>query len=75
MTHLLIPRCAALRLIAGTGIPLTPHEFMDTMQVKLEEAFKHTTVLPGIQKLVSHLHNHNVPIAVSSRSTALCSPD
>jgi len=39
----------APRLIAGTGIPLSPQEFMDTMQVKLEQAFKHTTVLPGIQ--------------------------
>jgi len=55
----------APRLIAGTGIPLSPQEFMDTMQVKLEQAFKHTTVLPGIQKLVSHLHKHNIPIAVS----------
>ncbi len=53
------------RLIAGTGIPLSPQEFMDTMQVKLEIAFRHTTILPGIQKLVSHLHEHNIPIAVS----------
>jgi pseudouridine-5'-monophosphatase len=65
LVHADPPPVPARRLIAGTGIPLTPQEFMDTMQVKLEIAFMHTTILPGIQKLVSHLHKHNVPIAVS----------
>ena len=37
---------------------------MDTMQVKLEIAFRHTTILPGVQELVSHWHKHNIPIAV-----------
>merc|ERR1712062_564306 len=49
-------------------LPLTTDEYLDVLHKHKEELFPTAKLLPGAERLVRHLHKHNVPIAVASGS-------
>lgn len=65
---------AAARLIEATGIPLSVDELLTTMDAQLDGLFRSVEPLPGVVKLVKHLEQKKVPMAVRLAPSSLCAP-
>ncbi|KAL1505534.1 hypothetical protein ABEB36_005078 [Hypothenemus hampei] len=50
-------------------IPLSTKEFLDIYHKQVAIELQHPALMPGIEKLVTHLAKHNVPIAVATSSS------
>ncbi|KAJ7384298.1 Pseudouridine-5'-phosphatase [Desmophyllum pertusum] len=59
---------AARVLVEELQLPLTPEEVVKISAEKLLELFPSVPLLPGVEKLVRHLHKHNIPFAVATGS-------
>ncbi|KAG0626295.1 hypothetical protein M758_2G117400 [Ceratodon purpureus] len=62
------PLEAAASVIEDYDLPCTPFDFNAEVLALLQERWMHARALPGAIRLVQHLHNHNVPIAIASSS-------
>jgi pseudouridine 5'-phosphatase len=51
------------------SIPLSAQEFIAKSQVLKDELFKTVQPLPGALNFITHLHKHNIKIAVATSST------
>ncbi|KAG8192984.1 hypothetical protein JTE90_028104 [Oedothorax gibbosus] len=49
-------------------IPMTEQEFNDTFRQLCNEYFLRAETLPGVERLIKHLHAHNIPIAIATSS-------
>lgn len=47
---------------------LTPQEFLQQREEILDRLFPNSQLMPGAEKLIRHLHAHNIPIAVATSS-------
>ncbi|KAF8331394.1 HAD-like domain-containing protein [Cantharellus anzutake] len=52
----------------STGIQMPIDDFMNENMVIQTELFATTKVLPGVERLIRHLHEHNIPMAVATSS-------
>jgi pseudouridine-5'-monophosphatase len=59
---------AARILVQETGIPISPEEYLKERDEMHAALFPHCKPLPGVVKLVNHLHAHGIPIAVATSS-------
>jgi HAD superfamily hydrolase (TIGR01509 family) len=59
---------AARILIAEMNLPMTPEEYVLERDKMHECHFPHCEYLPGVLRLVKHLKQHNIPIAVATSS-------
>jgi HAD superfamily hydrolase (TIGR01509 family) len=59
---------AAQYLIEHTGIPMTPQEYLNERNYKQSLLFPDCAVMPGVERVVTHLHKHNVRTAVCTSS-------
>lgn len=50
-------------------LPMTVDEYMDICSKLHEERFPLVKPLPGVERLVRHLHRHGIPMAVATSST------
>lgn len=50
-------------------LPMTVDEYLDITGQLQEERFPHVQPLPGVERLLYHLHKHKVPMAVATSST------
>lgn len=60
---------AAKIIINALDLPLTVDEYLDTAHQQQEILFPEVDFLPGAEKLVRHLHKHNIPIAIATGSS------
>ncbi|XP_067043343.1 pseudouridine-5'-phosphatase-like [Acropora muricata] len=61
---------AARVLVEELQLPFTAEEFGTMSTEKLWELFPTAALLPGVEKLVHHLHKHKIPFAVATGSSA-----
>ncbi|XP_015929981.1 pseudouridine-5'-phosphatase [Parasteatoda tepidariorum] len=59
---------AAATFIQELQIPMSVQEFEVVFRSLCEEEFLKTKVLPGIERLITHLHAKNIPIAIATSS-------
>ncbi|XP_045596669.1 pseudouridine-5'-phosphatase isoform X1 [Procambarus clarkii] len=57
---------AAQHIIESLELPLTVEEYLEKIVSQYDVLFPNAKVLPGAEKLVRHLHKHNIPIAIAS---------
>ncbi|KAF4519672.1 hypothetical protein B566_EDAN016769 [Ephemera danica] len=62
-------REAAKGLVDGIGLPLSPEEYMEESHKLYQEYFPKSKLMPGAERLVRHLHNSGIPIAVATSSS------
>ncbi|KAK0180319.1 hypothetical protein PV327_005976 [Microctonus hyperodae] len=56
-------------IIECYDLPLTPEEFWTQLQPHYEELFAESQMMPGAERLLRHLHKHNIPIALATSSS------
>lgn len=59
---------AAATIIGELGLPLTIDEYKKEIEEEYQKVFLKTELLPGVERLVTHLHANNIPIAVATSS-------
>ncbi|CAB3374917.1 Hypothetical predicted protein [Cloeon dipterum] len=59
---------AAIKLIEGMGLPLSPEEYIKESHILYNEYFPKSNLMPGADRLIRHLHKHKIPIAVATSS-------
>ncbi|RZC33854.1 pseudouridine-5'-monophosphatase, partial [Asbolus verrucosus] len=55
--------------ITEMQLPYTVDEFLTIYRAKVKEELQNPTLMPGAEKLVRHLHKHDIPIAVATSSS------
>ncbi|KJE89284.1 haloacid dehalogenase-like hydrolase [Capsaspora owczarzaki ATCC 30864] len=57
-------------LVDAMQIPMTAEEYHVEREAQLEKLFPQAQLLPGVERLVRHLHAHGIPMAVATGSSA-----
>eukprot|EP00090_Calanus_glacialis_P003431 TRINITY_DN12544_c0_g1_i1.p1 TRINITY_DN12544_c0_g1~~TRINITY_DN12544_c0_g1_i1.p1 ORF type:complete len:468 (-),score=148.35 TRINITY_DN12544_c0_g1_i1:66-1388(-) len=55
--------------VAHYSLPYTGQEYLEMHQAELYSMFPSCSLLPGVEKLVRHLHAHNISMGVATSST------
>ncbi|XP_075724425.1 uncharacterized protein LOC142767088 [Rhipicephalus microplus] len=61
---------AAHTIVEALGLPLAPDEFMVAVDCIYKETAPSAQFMPGAERLVRHLHEHAVPMAIATGSAA-----
>lgn len=60
---------SAAMIVEHFNLPMTPDQYLEISSKIQEEKFPFCKPLPGVERLIQHLHDHNIPIAVATSST------
>lgn len=55
-------------IIKELGLPITIKEYKEVLDEEYKILFPDSQLMPGVDRLLWHLHKHNVPIAVATSS-------
>ncbi|XP_055603369.1 probable pseudouridine-5'-phosphatase isoform X2 [Uranotaenia lowii] len=61
---------AAAAIVEALGLPMTPEEYVIVSTEKINQLMGSCKMMPGAEKLIRHLHENNIPIAVATSSGA-----
>nr|CAI5839257.1 unnamed protein product [Callosobruchus analis] len=61
----------AKRVVKIYQLPLTPEEYYEEVKKEYQTEMPNCQLLPGAAKLIKHLHNKNIPIAIATSSSDL----
>ncbi|VVC90099.1 unnamed protein product [Leptidea sinapis] len=59
----------AVSIINELDLPITVEEFLTETRKVFNELFPLCKVMPGVEKLIRHLHKHKVPIGLATSSS------
>ncbi|MFT5260524.1 MAG: pseudouridine-5'-monophosphatase [Saprospiraceae bacterium] len=60
---------AATYLVEALDLPIQPEEYLERRNGLLAKAFPTAKALPGAERLIRHLHQHSIPIAIATSSS------
>ncbi|PON96420.1 HAD hydrolase, subfamily IA [Trema orientale] len=55
-------------IVKDYDLPLTPDQFIQQIIPMYQEKWMHAKALPGANRLIKHLYNHGIPLALASNS-------
>uniref|UniRef100_A0A8D8KPT7 pseudouridine 5'-phosphatase n=1 Tax=Culex pipiens TaxID=7175 RepID=A0A8D8KPT7_CULPI len=61
---------AAAAIVKALDLPMTPEEYVQVSTEKINQLMSNAQLMPGAERLVRHLHQHNIPIALATSSGA-----
>ena len=59
---------AARLIVEECGLALSPLEFLEEMDSEIRPLLASARLKPGVRRLVEHLTDHNVPVAIATSS-------
>ncbi|XP_041982790.1 pseudouridine-5'-phosphatase-like [Aricia agestis] len=59
----------AQSIIDALELPLTVEDFLKETRKLFEELFPQSELMPGVEKLLRHLHKHKIPIGLATSSS------
>lgn len=59
----------AASIIQGLNLPITVDEFLDETRAIFNELFPDCKIMPGVEKLIRHLHKNKIPIGLATSSS------
>ncbi|XP_055644244.1 probable pseudouridine-5'-phosphatase isoform X3 [Toxorhynchites rutilus septentrionalis] len=59
---------AAVAIVKALDLPITPEEYITISTEKINQLMGNCIMMPGAERLVKHLHKHNIPIALATSS-------
>lgn len=60
---------SAYYLVETLDLPITGEEYLEQRNARLKDLFPECRALPGAEKLIIHLHQNHIPIAVATSSS------
>ncbi|KAJ9550310.1 hypothetical protein OSB04_014355 [Centaurea solstitialis] len=61
-------RESSIAIVKDYDLPITPQQYSQIITPMYHEKFMQAKALPGVNRLINHLHNHGVPYALASNS-------
>ncbi|KAJ2954786.1 hypothetical protein O0L34_g3091 [Tuta absoluta] len=59
----------AASIIKGCDLPMSVDEFLTETRIIFDQLFPECQIMPGVEKLITHLHKHKVPIGLATSSS------
>ncbi|XP_074603339.1 pseudouridine-5'-phosphatase-like [Brevipalpus obovatus] len=59
---------AARSIVELCGLPITAEQYQQEMEPIFQEVFSNVDFMPGARRLIRHLHQHKIPMAIATSS-------